>query len=164
MIIKTDKIGLRKLSLRDVRNIFETHNDPQTQKFSLVEGLRTEGEIANSIGLLDDFKTCDIELWTIVDIENNEFIGICGLRVRKDLNNSVDLVCRIHPQHRNKGYATEAIKACLDFASHNLHLHELLAQIHAENTPSHKLMQKTGFTPVSTDTKETWFTYKIVLN
>lgn len=47
--------------------------------------------------------------------------------------------------HNGKGYATEAIKALVDYAFEELHLHRIEAGVMPRNLPSQRVLEKAGF-------------------
>lgn len=49
-----------------------------------------------------------------------------------------------HSGYQNKGYATEAAAAVLDYAFKEQKLHRVVATCHPENTPSYRVMEKLG--------------------
>ena len=56
--------------------------------------------------------------YAVVLKENNEIIGTIGLNEDADGNENIRNVgVRIVPQHQNKGYMTEALKAVIDSAT-----------------------------------------------
>jgi RimJ/RimL family protein N-acetyltransferase len=50
----------------------------------------------------------------------------------------------------NKGYATEAAIACLEYGLNNLHLDEIIAVCHPENIGSWRVMEKAGMAYLGT--------------
>jgi RimJ/RimL family protein N-acetyltransferase len=52
----------------------------------------------------------------------------------------------IHPQHRGKGYATEACQAILTYCKECEYTEKVYVKIHKKNTPSLAVYQKLGDT------------------
>lgn len=76
--------------------------------------------------------------------ETNEFIGSCGLAPLKE--SSAECYYSLLPQYQGRGYATEAIKALLDYAFGELGLSEIMAYASEENIPSIHVAQRLGMT------------------
>lgn len=72
-----------------------------------------------------------------------EFIGGIGLTPDKRFNHA-ELGYWIAEPFWNKGYATEAAKAIIEFGFKKLHLHKIFATHIAENSASGKVMQHIG--------------------
>src|SRR5690606_30529073 len=84
--------------------------------------------------------------WLMHLKETGEFIGWCGLKYLAD-ENQTDLGYRLLKKHWNKGYATEASRACLDYGFHVLGLKKIIARAMKPNVNSIKIMQKLGMQP-----------------
>jgi RimJ/RimL family protein N-acetyltransferase len=80
--------------------------------------------------------------WACHVLENNEFIGWCGL---KKVGDEVDLGYRFIQKYWGKGYATEAAKAVLEFGVKNK-IPNIIGRAAVENTASVKVLQKIGLT------------------
>tara|TARA_Y100000815_G_scaffold275428_1_gene313502 strand:- start:1270 stop:2238 length:969 start_codon:yes stop_codon:yes gene_type:complete len=81
--------------------------------------------------------------WGIINKEDNEFIGWCGLKWHPQ-EKVVDLGYRIIKDHWGKGYATEAASACIDIAFTKVKLRSLVAHAHVNNIGSQKVLLKNG--------------------
>jgi [ribosomal protein S5]-alanine N-acetyltransferase len=139
------KFCLRSLSVSDVAGIYETHIDAATQRYTRLQRQQNKVDILSWIQYYPHYQRHGFGLWTIEKIETKQFVGICGLRVRKDLQNQIDISYRIHPKFRNKGIATAAVIACLKFGFEDLLLESIIAQVHEDNAYSIQLMRKVGF-------------------
>ena len=87
--------------------------------------------------------------YAIVLKENNEIIGTIGLNEDADGNVNIRNVgVRIVPQHQNKGYMSEALKAVLDSTADTLSW-----CCKAEDLRSQHIAEKLGFAYVKTFAK-----------
>lgn len=87
-------------------------------------------------------------LWTVVEQRSGRVIGRCGLSPCADSlspEGRIELGYLIDRGFRRKGYAEEACRSILDFASFSLQCQEVYARIDRENLPSMKLARKLGF-------------------
>jgi [ribosomal protein S5]-alanine N-acetyltransferase len=80
----------------------------------------------------------------IINKENNQFIGYCGLGP-DDLNeNSNEIYYALNKDYWGRGLATEAIQEIIKFAFKDLELEKLIAVVHPDNSSSINLIQKMG--------------------
>ena len=93
-------------------------------------------------------KVYEVKSLSLSDLDNQEFIGLVGLH-HSDLRifagkEAVEIGCRLRKEFWNRGYATEAAQACLDFAFQQAGLSEVYSFTSLHNLPSQKVMQKLG--------------------
>ena len=97
----------------------------------------TENRYKNNLGGMN----------VLIDKASDEFIGQCGLLIQEvDGIQELEIGYSILPDHRNKGYATEAAQKCRDYAFENNFTDSLISIIHAENLRSEKVAKKNGMT------------------
>jgi len=91
--------------------------------------------------------------YAVVLKENNEIIGTIGLNEDADGRENVRNVgVRIVPQHQNKGYITEALRAVIDTVRHTADTLSWFCM--AEDLRSQHIAKKFGFVYVKTFPKE----------
>lgn len=86
-------------------------------------------------------------MWAVELKENQQFIGFIGLADQPEkfsFSPCVEIGWRLDRPYWNKGYATEAAKACLTFAFERLALKQIVAFTAMSNRPSEKVMQRLG--------------------
>lgn len=76
--------------------------------------------------------------------ENNLLIGGCGIRRETELSQVANLGWAINPEFQNRGYATEAAKALIEFGFKDLGLSVIYATCDTRNAASFKVMEKLG--------------------
>jgi len=81
----------------------------------------------------------------IVLNKSNETIGCIDLFDFDPTNMHAGVGILICENHRDKGYASEALSMLIDYAFHTLNLHQLYCNITADNSSSIKLFQKQDF-------------------
>ena len=91
-------------------------------------------------------KVYEVKSLSLSDLDNQEFIGLVGLH-HSDLQifagkEAVEIGWRLRKEFWNRGYATEAAQACLDFAFQQAGLSEVYSFTSLLNLPSQKVMQK----------------------
>jgi RimJ/RimL family protein N-acetyltransferase len=84
--------------------------------------------------------------FSIVHLNNDELIGICGLLDVNQINRIAEAGIFIgNKKYWNKGYGTEAMNALLDYAFNLLNLNSIFLRVHSFNQRAIKCYQKCGF-------------------
>lgn len=91
---------------------------------------------------LNEIKSYTFAIETKSD---NTFIGLFGLKLGHKKYKRGEVWYKIHVNHWNKGYATESLRAIIDFGFENLKLHRIEAGCAVENIGSIKVLEKVGF-------------------
>lgn len=90
----------------------------------------------------------------VVDVlETGEFIGFTGMlnqTYKSNFTPCVDIGWRLKRNAWGKGYATEAAKSCLKYATEELNLNEIYSIASTPNIKSIAIMKKIGMTYNST--------------
>lgn len=80
--------------------------------------------------------------------KNDLLIGGCGIRRETESSQVANLGWAINPEFQNKGFATEAARALIDFGFNELKLAVIYATCDTRNIPSFKVMEKIGMQKV----------------
>ena len=144
LIIKTNRLYLRELTIDDAIHFFEMNNDEAVIKY-------TGDTSFDSLDAAKDFLKAyqsnytnyKMGRWAVCLNDTNEMIGWCGLKYHPE-EKLVDVGYRFYQKYWNKGYATEATKASLDYGFNFLKLDKIVAHVHKDNIGSHKVALKTG--------------------
>ena len=72
------------------------------------------------------------------------FTGFHNFSFDVDFAPGIEIAWRLKQEYWNRGYATEAAKACLDYAKENLPFTTVWAFTALPNKPSQRVMQKIG--------------------
>jgi len=87
--------------------------------------------------------------WEIVDKAANISIGGIGFVGHADENGIVEMGYMIDQQQQRKGYATEAIRAMVDWAFQDEVVEAVIAKTAPGNFPSQKVLLKNGFVQIA---------------
>ena len=129
----------------DAGLIYELNSDPEVTKF-IHEPLTTRekaGEVLTQI-ILPQYQLYHHGRWAVHLLENDAFIGWCGLKYRPE-KNEVDLGYRLKKKYWGYGYATEAGRQCLDYGFNTLKLTSIVAAALKQNLASQQVLIKLGF-------------------
>lgn len=78
------------------------------------------------------------------DREHQHFLGLFGLSLAKAQFKSAEVWYKIAPEYWNRGFATEALAAVIDYAFGELKLHRVHAGCAVANVGSIKVLEKVG--------------------
>ena len=145
---KTGRLRLREIKEGDIEQIHALNSLPEVDKY-------------NTLGIPENMEETvrHFQRWTshmqgaerkiyvfhLSDLQNN-FIGLFGITIGRPKYRNAEIWYKIHPQHWNKGYATETVINILDFCFNDLQLHRVEAGCATENIASYKVLEKCGFT------------------
>src|SRR5690349_8624290 len=110
--LQTSRLILRQFMEKDAQFFFELNNDPDVIKFTGDEAFKNVEESKALIRGYDQYKKYKTGRLTVLLKETCELLGWCGLKYNPE-NGQTDLGFRFKQINWNKGYATEASRACL---------------------------------------------------
>ena len=144
-MLETDRLILRDLQESDLPALIVLNQDSEVMQYfpkpySQAESLRLYQ------GIQDEVKAYGYSLLAVEEKSSQEFIGLVGLH-HSDLRifagkEAVEIGWRLRKEFWNRGYATEAAQACLDFAFQQAGLSEVYSFTSLLNQLSQKVMQK----------------------
>lgn len=139
MNITTDRLIIRKFKHDDWQSVHEYTSDTNVMKY-IPEGVFTE-EITKEF--IKQNVGDQAEKFPVVLIDGNILIGhIFFDKYFGDHTYEIGWV--FNPKYYNKGYASEAAKAILQFGFENMKLHRIIATCQPQNIPSYRVMEKIG--------------------
>jgi RimJ/RimL family protein N-acetyltransferase len=148
IILTTPRLLLRKFLISDAEHFYKLSLDPDVLTFT---GDPPFESVENAAEFLKDYyqyKRYGYGRWAVILKETGEFLGWAGLR-HSDLMAQTDLGFRFFKQHWNNGYATEAGKACIEYAFNTLKLPNLVGRVMKGNKASIRVLEKCGMTFVT---------------
>jgi RimJ/RimL family protein N-acetyltransferase len=145
-ILETQRLILREFVPDDADALARILSDPETMRFYLkpFDRAGVEEWIARS---RRRYANEGHGLWAMLLKSTQELIGDCGLVVQEvDAANEVEIAYHVRRDHWNRGFATEAARACRDFGFARLPVDRLISLIRPENLPSRRVAEKNGMT------------------
>ena len=151
VIGKTARVTLREMKMTDLEAFYAFEDamvEPVLQAF-LKESKEASEEHLKAY-LENMYPLYDYGMWTVVERQSGEIIGLCGLG-RMDCQGAecTDLGYYICPKWRNQGIATECVEFVLDYAKNYLEFSEVYAIIKEENRISAGILRRFCFEYVS---------------
>lgn len=142
-IIETERCYLRELSVDDAQHFFDLNSDNDVIQYTGDVAFQNVTEARSFLENYNQYKLYDYGRWAVIDKNNGEFLGWCGLKYSPDLN-EVDLGFRFFKKYWNQGYATETAKACIDYGFRDLQLTKIVGRAMEANVASVKVLEKAG--------------------
>lgn len=110
-------------------------------------------------GLLPLYAGCVVEdpgvvgygPWAVIHRGRSLVVGSAGFLGPPGSDGSIELGFGMHPDHRRRGYASEAAQALADWGLAQSAVHLVTATCEPDNESSMKVLEKVGMTRVSPD-------------
>jgi ribosomal-protein-alanine N-acetyltransferase len=129
--------------MKDLPSAVMIWGDPDVMKY--VDSTLSREQIRRSIEVgLRHQEQFAYQHWAVIEIETQELIGACGFN-QADVATELEMVFHFSKLSCGKGYATEATKACVEYALEQIQPTKIIASCHPENEASKKVLLKTGF-------------------
>jgi [ribosomal protein S5]-alanine N-acetyltransferase len=145
IILETERLILRKLSLDDAEFIFELTNEPSFIRYIGDKGVRNLDDARKYIqdGPLSSYERNGFGLYRVELKDTGAAIGTCGL-LKRDTLPHPDIGFAFLPAYWSQGYAFESAAAVMNYAREALKLKRILAITSPDNQASAKLLGKIG--------------------
>lgn len=146
MILETDRLRLRRLSLEDAEFILRLLNEPSFIQNIGDRGVRNIDDAQAYIlkGPITSYERFGFGLWMVETKNDRTPIGICGL-LKRDVLPDVDIGYALLPEFCSQGYALESASAVVLYAGEKLGLKRVAAVTNSDNESSIRLLEKMGF-------------------
>ena len=144
VILETPRLFLREFLDADLEALFSVIGDADTMRFYLRPFTRHETAewITRNQRRYAEFG---YGLWPVILKSSGDFIGDCGLCWQDvDSDRLLEVAYHIHRDHWNRGYATEAARACMRQGFETVGVPKLMSLIRPENLQSRRVAEKNG--------------------
>ena len=139
MILETHRLRLRLYTLDDEAALFEVFADPYARRF--YPEMEDRAQVRRWIQWsLHNYERHGFGLWAMESRASGEFLGDCGL-TNQEVEGAPELELGYHvlARERGQGYATEAVRACRDYAFTHTDCQRLCSIVDARNPASQKV-------------------------
>ncbi|MFY0516677.1 GNAT family N-acetyltransferase [Lysinibacillus sp. UGB7] len=138
MFIKSQRILIREFEPHDWQAVYAYTSDMNVMKY-IPEGVFSEEDAKNFVSKnMDDAKN-----FPVVLIDENILIGHMVFHPYFG-KHTYEIGWVFNPKYYNKGYASEAAHALLNYGFKDMQLHRIIATCQPQNIPSYKVMEKIG--------------------
>ncbi len=143
MRIETERLLLRPPRLDDAVYVAEMANDPEVAR--MTTRVRHPYRLADAEAFLRAMQSADPRTDRLFLIEHRSFgpIGMTGFHRAEDRH--AELGYWLGRTFRGRGFATEAVRAALDWAKEEWGRRAMLSGHFADNPASGRVLDKTGF-------------------
>ena len=145
IVLETDRLTLREITPDDANNFFLLNSDPDVMRYTGDEPMTSVEEAARILRNYDHYVKYGVGRWAVIARDDGRFLGYCGFKYSADVD-EYDIGFRFFKDEWNKGYATEAAKACVDYAFSKLKLDMIVGRAMKVNVPSIRVLNKVGLT------------------
>ena len=146
-VIETERLILRKLTMRDASDMFRYCQDKEVARHVLWEAhtsiLETRAYIRYN---LYQYRSGEPASGGIVLRETNRVVGTIGYMSYNADNSTVEIGYSLAREQWGKGLMTEALRAVIDETFHTLKVHRIEAMHFTDNPASGRVMAKCGMT------------------
>ena len=144
IILETARLRLREYTWDDLDALAQIISDPETMKF--YEKPYDEAGVRRWIQWnLDNYEDLGFGLWAMEERETGRFVGDCGITMQIISKKIVpEIGYHVHKELWNRGYATEAAKACKDWIFTHTPFQTVYSYMNAENIGSWSVAQHNG--------------------
>lgn len=146
VILETERLRLREFTLDDIAALHAVLGDPVAMRWYPapfdVEGVR--GWIERNVGR---YRREGHGLWAMILKSSGEVIGDCGCGIQEvEGKKEMEIAYHVRRDLWGNGYATEAARACMDYAFNKLRVKRVISMIRPENVNSRRVAEKNGLT------------------
>lgn len=141
-IIESERLFLREFNVSDSENLYRLNSDPEVIQYTGDVKFNSIKEAEIFIKNYEEYNKYGYGRWAVCLKSNEKFIGWCGLKFNEE--NLVDLGFRLFKIFWNRGFATEAAQACIDYGFSEIGLEKIIGRSLKSNLASIKVLQKAG--------------------
>ncbi|WP_328523072.1 GNAT family N-acetyltransferase [Kribbella sp. NBC_00359] len=145
-MIRTERLLLRQWTILDHGPFAAMSADAQVMEY-FPAALSREQSLAMADGCLRTIEANGHGLWALETRDTGRFIGLTGLATvdfEADFAPATEISWRLAREAWGHGYASEAARACLQFAFEILGLAEVVAMTATGNWRSRRVMERIG--------------------
>lgn len=152
-ILETGRLYLREMDPSDYQALCRILQD--NEAMYAYEGAFSDSEVQEWLERqMERYRKWNFGLWAVVLKETDEMIGQCGLTMQKWKDAQVlEVGYLFQRRYWHRGYATEAAKACKEYAFRILNAEEVCTIIRDINTASQRVAVRNGMTKKDSWTK-----------
>ncbi|MDD6189341.1 MAG: GNAT family N-acetyltransferase [Clostridiales bacterium] len=144
MILETERLYLREMNQNDFQALCKTLQDDEAMY--AYEGAFSNAEVQEWLDRqISRYQKWSFGLWAVILKETDTMIGQCGLTMQPWKNEEVlEIGYLFERSYWHRGYATEAAKACKQYAFETLKSDEVCSIIRDTNIPSQNVAIRNG--------------------
>ena len=143
--LDTERLRLRRLRMRDAKDLYSWASDPEVAKYVLWEAHRSPAETRAYLRYVKSlYRRALPSSWGIVLKESGKVIGTIGVMAWSPEHRSVEVGYSLGRNWWHQGYAPEALRCLMDFLFDSMRINRIEAQCDVQNPNSARVMEKCG--------------------
>lgn len=157
--IQTARLALRDLETSDAQRIFEYRSSPEVSRFQSW-GTESAEDIHKYLRNLSKTEPGQPGSWYQIGIilrSSGELIGDCGFRAHETEPLQAEVGIALALEFQGNGYATESLRALLEYLFEALGKDRVLGSVDPRNTRSVRLLERVGMRKEAHRVKSLWF-------
>lgn len=144
ILIETERLVLRKITLDDKAELFKLHAHPDVQMYTGEPVVESIEEIEMAIrARIENYEKYGYGRWATFLKNEMQFVGWAGLDYLPEFD-EIDIGYRFLPEFWGRGIASEASRAILTYGFDSLNIKRIIAIAMKENKASIRVMEKIG--------------------
>lgn len=145
--IVTERLRLRKITMRDAADLFEYAGDPEVSRYTTWYPHQSVADTRQFITtVLNRYKAHQVAVWGVEHLGERKLIGTCGFVHWVTPHQRAEIGYALSRRYWNQGYTTEAVRAALAFGFDKMKLNRVEARCNVLNIASARVMEKAGMT------------------
>lgn len=148
IILETDRLLLRHLTMKDLDELFDLYQDPEIRRY-FPDGVKNYEETKEELEwfLNGHPEHPELGLWATIHKETGKFIGRCGLLPWEiDGKLEIEVAYLLDKNFWHLGLATEAATGILAYAFDTLNLSRIICLMDPDNIASQNVAKRIGMT------------------
>ena len=144
--IETERLILRRMELSDTQKVFDHWlSDERISENRVNSEHKTVSETTDRVTkIVGDYVNKDFCWWAIERKADGELIGEIDLYDFDNTTGNCEVSYSIGYEWWNQGYATEALRAVVEFGFIHMNIHKIAAAHNTDNPASGKVLVKAG--------------------
>ena len=157
--LRTPRLHLRPFTTDDIPAIAAYRDDPEVARHQSWDRYSEDDarRLVTSVADAAPGTPGQWFQWAITLAADGTLLGDCGLKIDGDEPRLGMIGYTLGRAHQRLGFATEAVRAVLDLAFHQLALHRVSASVDVDNLASLALLQRLGLRREAHFVKSQWF-------
>jgi RimJ/RimL family protein N-acetyltransferase len=144
IILETERLSLREIAEDDLDDLLEIWGDPEAMRF-FPRTLDSQAMRAWIERNQRRYEQYGHGLWAATLLGERKLVGDCGLVIQEvDGIEELEVGYHFNRKYWGRGFATEAARACMDYAFERLGRRRIISLIRPENTPSRRVAERNG--------------------
>ncbi|AZG72736.1 GNAT family N-acetyltransferase [Shewanella livingstonensis] len=142
----SDRLILRNLHSKDWLHFLRLHLDKEVNQH--IRAIESEADIVAKFEQRKAIWQFESAQWlslAIERIDTNEFVGLIGFRCDDSQLKIAEVGYLIAPEQQGFGFATESLRAVIDWGALQFTMHKYIGICAQQNTASRKVLENAGF-------------------